>query len=281
VEEHTMSFLHDGKTGDVELCDGFYNEKLFDSPYRFGTGRVELSDIRENNGLIRAGTRPVRGDDGRIRERPVFIEFLQYSTTDCTPALGEGDFPETFQLMGRLFKGRLQEELHRMEDGTSAVPAVLEKVATWQMVMKSVTRQSQSLEQRFVRVLIELARDRPELVTLQDVKKERPLITQGCESDSVYLVLSGQFHTIQNGNLLLSGDGPMTAPPGTVLGEISALRGCLPTATVTGDGVVLRITKTEFLRQIEINPDFRESVEELVKMRIELDRLRRKKGQSQ
>jgi len=32
VEEHTISFLYDGETGDVELCDGFYNERLFDSP---------------------------------------------------------------------------------------------------------------------------------------------------------------------------------------------------------------------------------------------------------
>jgi CRP-like cAMP-binding protein len=62
--------------------------------------------------------------------------------------------------------------------------------------------------------------------------------------------------------------------PGTVLGEISALQGCLPTATVGGDGVVLRIAKAEFLRQLDINPAFRDSVEELVTVRLELDRLR-------
>jgi CRP-like cAMP-binding protein len=96
------------------------------------------------------------------------------------------------------------------------------------------------------------------------------------ESDAVYLVLSGEFRTFQNGKLLVKYDHPAVAPPGTVLGEISALRGCLPTATVVGDGVVLRIAREEFLRQLDINPVFRESVEELAKIRLGLDRLRRK-----
>jgi hypothetical protein len=275
VEEHTMCFLYDGETGEVNLCDGFYNERLFDSPYQFGSGRLETSDILENHGLIRAGTRPVRGADGKIRRRQVFIEFLPYSTTDYTPALGEGDFPGAFQLMGRLFEGKLREERRRLEEGTSAVPALLEKVQAWQLMPGSAARQTQALDQRFVRVLIELARDRPELVTLQDVKRDRPLITQGHESDSVYLVLSGQFQTFQDGKLLVKDGQPAIAPPGAILGEISALLGCLPTATVVGDGVVLRIAKAEFLRQIDINPVFRESVEELVEMRLERDRLRR------
>lgn len=275
VEEHTMSFLYDSETGKVEYCDGFYNECLFNSPYQFGSGRIETSDILENHGLIRAGRRPVRGADGKIRRNQVFIEFLPYSTTDFSPSLAEGDFPDAFQLMGRLFGGKLSEERRRLEDGTSAVPAVLEKLQVWQPTMESAARQAQALDQRFVRVLIELARDRPELVTLQDVKWDRPLISQGCESDSVYLVLSGQFQTFQDGKLLLKGNQPITAPPGTILGEISALHGCLPTATVVGDGVVIRIAKDEFLRQLDINPVFRESVEELIKMRLELDRLRR------
>jgi len=113
-------------------------------------------------------------------------------------------------------------------------------------------------------------------VTMRDVNRNRPLITQGHESDSVFLVLSGQFQTYQDGELLVLDDQPATVPPGAILGEISALRGSLPTATVVGDGVVLRIAKTEFLRQLDINPDFRESLEELVGMLPEIDRLCRK-----
>jgi hypothetical protein len=274
VEEHAISFLYDGDTGNVELCDGFYNQNLFDSPYQFGSGHIDTSDILEHHGLIRAGTRDVCGSDGRIRHRQVFIEFLPYSTTDHAPSLVEGDLPGTFQLMGRLFEGKLYEERRRLEDGSSAIPAVLEKVHDWQLREGAVARQTQVLDQRFVRVLIELARDRPELVTMQDVKPDRPLITQDHESNSVYLVLSGQFQTIKDGKSVVQHDQPILVPPGTILGEISALRGCLPTATVMGDGVVLRIARSEFLRQLDINPVFRESVEELVKMRLELDRLR-------
>lgn len=49
------------------------------------------------------------------------MEFLPYSTTDHMPALGEGDLPCVFQLMGRLFEGKLREELQRLEDGTSGI----------------------------------------------------------------------------------------------------------------------------------------------------------------
>lgn len=274
VEEHSMSFLYDSETGKVELCDGFYNEDLFDGPYQFGSGRIETSDFLENHGLIRAGRRPVRDIDGNIRLNQVFIEFLPYSTTDFSPSLAEGDFPDAFQLVGRLFEGKLREERRRLEDGTSAIPEVLEKVQAWLPMQGSAARQTQALDQRFVRVLIELARDRPELVALQDVKRDRPLISQGRESDSVYLVLSGEFRVYRNGELIVRNGRTVIPPPGTVLGEISAIRGCLPTATVVGDGAVLRIAREEFLRQLDINPVFRESVEELVKTRLELDRQR-------
>ena len=273
VEEHTLSFLYDGETGQVSLCDGFYNHNLFDSPYQFGSGSIETTDLFEYEGLIRAGTRPVRGVDGKIRERQVFIEFLPHSTTDYTPSLGAGDFPGVFQLMGRLFEGKLREERQRLEDGTSAIPPVLEKVHAWQLLQGKAEQQAQALDQNFAKVLIELARDRPELVSMRDVKRKRPLITQGQENDSVYLVLSGQFQTYRDGELLMQDGQPVAAPPGTILGEISALRGCLPTATVVGDGVVLRLAKTEFLRQLNINPVFRESVEELVGTSLELKQL--------
>jgi hypothetical protein len=278
VEEHTMSFLYDSETGQVELCDGFYNHRLFDSPYRFGSGSVETTDLFEYDGLIRAGTRPVRGVDGTISDRQVFIEFLPHSTTDYTPSLGSGDFPGVFQLMGRLFEGILREERRRLEDGTSAIPAVLEKVQAWQLLQNTAGQQAQPLGPRFARVLIELARDHPELVAMRDVTRNRPLITQGNESDSVYLVLSGQFQTYQDGELVEKDGQTVTVPPSALLGEISALRGSLPAATVVGDGVVLRIAKTEFLRQLDINPDFRESLEELLGMLPELDRLQRKQA---
>ncbi len=278
VEEHTMSFLYDGETGDVELCDGFYNQRLFLSPYRFESGCLDISGLLEHHGLIRAGTRLVRSSDERIANRQVYIEFLPHSTTDHAPALGEGDLTGVFRLMGRLFEGKLCEERRRLEDGTSVVPVVLEKVRAWQHVMGDTARQGQAFDQRFARVLIELARDRPELVKLHDVKRDQPLITQGCESDSVYLVLSGKFHIFQDGKLLMKNDEPITAPPGTILGEISVLRDCLPTATVVGDGVVLRIARNEFQRQMVINPLFYESVEELVRMRLELDRSRRERS---
>jgi len=126
-------------------------------------------------------------------------------------------------------------------------------------------------------MLIELARDRPNLVTMRDVTRNHPLVTQGNESDCVYLVLSGQFQTYQDGELLVHDGQPVTVPPGSMLGEISALRGSLPTATVVGDGTVLRIARTEFLRQLDINPDFRESLEELVGMLPERDQEERKK----
>jgi hypothetical protein len=47
---------------------------------------------------------------------------------------------------------------------------------------------------------------------------------------------------------------------------------------VVGEGVVLRIAKAEFLRQLDINPTFRDSVKQLVGSRLELDWLRRKQA---
>ncbi|MRR53801.1 MAG: cyclic nucleotide-binding domain-containing protein [Deltaproteobacteria bacterium] len=276
VEEHTMSFLYDSETGRVELCDGFYNHRLFNSPYQFGSGSIEITDLLEHPGLIRAGTRPVRAVDGTISDRQVFIEFLPHSTTDYTPTLGSGDFPGVFQLMGRLFEGILREERRRLEDGTSAIPAVLEKVQAWQFLQNTAVPQTQPLGQRFARVLIELARDRPELVAMRDVHLNRPLVTQDQESDSVFLILSGQFQAYQDGKPVEQDGLPVTILPGALLGEVSALRGALPTATVAGDGVVLRIGKSEFLRQLDINPDFRESLEELEGMLPDFVQLFRK-----
>lgn len=275
VEEHSLSFLYDSECGDIELCDGFYNELFYDSPYRFGSGHIDLSDMLSCHGLIRAGTRRVRAADGTVRERQVFLEFLPHSTTDCTPCLAEGDIPHTFHLMGRLYRGDFRDELQRLEEGTSAIPVFLEKILAWQVRQRTDHLRNQVLDQRFVRVLLELARDRPKLVVLEDIVRKSRLITQGVTCDNVYVVLCGEFLVYQDGELLMKGGRPAMAQPGTALGEISALRGCLPTATVVGEGVVLRITRDEFMRQMDQNPVFRESVEELVRTRLESDRLRR------
>jgi hypothetical protein len=90
----------------------------------------------------------------------------------------------------------------------------------------------------------------------------------------VYLVLCSKFLIFQDGKFQKHHGRPIAALPGTVLGEISALLGCLPTATVVGYGTVLRIAKAEFVRQMGMNPIFRESLEELARMRLENDRLR-------
>lgn len=276
VEEHSLSFLYDSESGKVELCDGFYNELMYDSPYSFGSGPIDTNDLFSCHGLIRAGTRRVRSKDGKLRDRQVYLEFLPHSKTDCAPCLGEGDIPHTFHLMGRLYRGDFQEELRRLEQATSAIPSVLKKMRAWQIRQRTRHLQRQILDQRFVRVLLDLARDRPNLVALKDVEGKHPLITQGLECNSVYLVLCGRFQVFQNGVLLVRKGQPVSPAPGTVLGEISAIQGCLPTATVVGQGVVLRIAREEFLRQLDINPVFRSIVEELVTERLELDRLRQK-----
>ncbi len=158
VEEHSLCFFYDGEAGEIELCDDFCHEQLFDSPYSFGSGRIDTSDPLVRHGLLRGGTRRVRGAGGGVRDHQVFLEFLPYSTTDYVPCLEEGDFPRCFQLMGRLFRGDLREErCRRLEEGTSAIPSVLEKMRAWQVRQGTATRQRQVLNQRFVRVLLELA----------------------------------------------------------------------------------------------------------------------------
>jgi hypothetical protein len=269
VEEHTMSFLYDGKTGKVEFCDGFYNETFFDSPYQFGSGTLDTSDLINNYGLIHAGKREMIGPDGKRHTRPVFIEFRPYSTTDYQYSLGEGDIPTSFQLMGRRFDGRLTQERRQLEEGDSCIPVFLEKVYAWEVQQREAAAgQPKSIDQKFTKVMIDLARDHPELVQLQEVKHEKNLINQGQKSDSVYLVLSGSLHVYKDGKFLMRDKEPITVKTGGIVGEISALKGGLPTASVAGNAVVLRILKKEFQRQLDINRTFREGVEELANTRL-------------
>jgi len=52
------------------------------------------------------------------------------------------------------------------------------------------------------------------------------------------------------------------------VGEISALKGGMPTASIAGNAVVLRISKQGFQGQLEINRMFREGIEELTNTRL-------------
>ena len=269
VEEHAMSFLYDGKTGKVEFCDGFYNEAIFDSPYQFGSGTLNIGDLTSNYGLLHAGKREMIGPGGKRRSYPVFIEFLPFSATDYQFSLGEGDIPNSFRLMGRRFDGRLLQERRQLEEGDPCIPICLEKVCSWERQRReAAARHPKFIDHKLTKVMIDLARDHPKLVQMQEAKHEKNLITQGQESDSVYLILSGSLNVYKDGRLLMKDTGTITVKAGDMVGEISALKGGMPTVTVAGNAVVLRISKQEFQRQLEINSMFREGVEELANTRL-------------
>jgi len=269
VEEHTISFLYDGKTGKVELCDGFYNQNFFESPYQFGSGTLNVGDLVSNYGLISAGRREMIGPDGKRHTHPVFIEFLPYSATDYQFSLGEGDIPASFQLMGRRFDGRLTQARRQLDEGDPCIPVCLDKICAWERQQREAAAQQPKLiHRKLTKVMIDLARDHPELVQLQEIKYGKTLITQGQKTDSVYLVLSGYLHVYKDGRLLMEDKGPITLKTGDIVGEISALQGGMPTASIAGNAVVLRISKQEFQRQLEINKMFRDAVEELANTRL-------------
>ncbi|MFC2069800.1 cyclic nucleotide-binding domain-containing protein [Chloroflexota bacterium] len=269
VEEHTMSFLYDGKTGGVEICDGFYNDTLFNSPYQFGSGILNIDDLINNYGLIHTGKREIIGPDSTRHTHPVFIEFLPYSATDYQFSLGEGDIPTSFRLMGRRFDGKLTQERIKLEKGDPSIPICIEKVSAWEKQQREASaRQSKLIDQKLTKVMIGLARDHPELVQLHEAEHGKNLITQGQESDSVYLILSGYLHVYKDGKLLMRDKGPITVKTGNIVGEISALKGGVPTASIAGNAIVLSISKQEFQRQLEINRVFREGVEELANARL-------------
>jgi hypothetical protein len=269
VEEHTMSFLYDGKTGKVELCDGFYNQNYFESPYQFGSGTLNVGDLVSNYGLISAGRREMIGPDGKRLTHPVFIEFLPYSATDYQFSLGEGDIPASFQLMGRRFDGRLTQARRQLDEGDPCIPVCLDKICAWERQQREAAAQQPKLiHRKLTKVMIDLARDHPELVQLQEIKYGKTLITQGQKTDSVYLVLSGYLHVYKDGRLLMEDKGPIALKTGDIAGEISALQGGMPTASIAGNAVVLRISKQEFQRQLEINKMFRDAVGELANTRL-------------
>jgi hypothetical protein len=271
VEEHSMSFLYDGKTGNVEFCDGFYNEIFFDSPYHFGSGTLNLGDLISNYDLLRAGTREMNGGpDGKRHNHPVFIEFLSYSATEYQLSLGEGDIPNSFRLMGRRFDSSLTLERRRLEEGDPCIPTCLEKVCEWEKQNREAAARQQPrlVDQLLTKMLIDLARDHPECVQLREVKHGENLITQDQEADSIYLVLSGCLHVYKDGRLLMKDERPIECRAGYLVGEISALKGGMPTASIAGNASVLRISKQEFRRQLEINRMFRDGVEQIADARL-------------
>jgi len=274
VEDHAMTFLYqqgdDTQPATVEFCDGFYSQKLFDSPYAFDGGPVKLDEIITGATLLRAGSRTVRHPDGSQRSHAVYLQFLHFSQTDYEAALVEGDIPGTIQLMGRTFRGDLQRERRRLEEGTSPIPALLEKIQHWQhQRQQTIKPDRKQTEQQLARLMLELARDQPVLVQLKEVRADYALITEAIEHHSVYLVLSGELYVYRHGARLQDAVGnPVRVVAGSILGEIAALHGGIASATVAGNAVVLSLTQTVFRQQVASNPAFRQSVEALAGYRV-------------
>jgi len=270
IEEHALTFLYDRKLNTAEFCDGFYNESLFNSPYQFGSGIVNMKEIQTDTGLISAGVRLVVDPEGSCRERPVYIQFLPFSKTEYEPALAEGDVPGTIQLMGRTFHCDLKRERRRLEEGTSPIPALLEKVHAWQVErQKTGVPDRETTERQLALLLLGLAKEKSEFVQIKDVAIGQPLIIEERESEHIYLVLSGKMYISRHGRLLRDENGvPVVVEAGGILGEISALRAGGATATVEGNGVVLSISKTIIQQQLASNPAFRQIMNEVANYRI-------------
>ncbi len=265
VEDHALTLLYDRQAETMEFCDGFYNQRLFFSPYPFDAGPVNMEEIRLSAGMIHAGSRTVRHADGSLHQHAVYLRFLGFSQTDYEAALVEGDIPDTIQLMGRTFKGNLKRERHRLEEGTSPLPTLLEKVQAWQLNRQQVTTPDCKLfEQQFAKVVLNMAKEQPELVGLRNVTADQCLIREGAVSEHVYLVLSGQLSIYRCDQHLCDQDGvPLVVAGGGILGELSVLRGGVASATVRGDAVVLSLSKTVVEQQLVSNPVFRRSMEQL------------------
>lgn len=274
IEDHALNFLYMGGATPAEtvitFCDGFYNEKLFASPYTFGSGPVHLPDDQTAPPLLRAGSRLACRPDGICQPQPIYLQFLPFSQTDYEGALVEGDIPETIQLLGRTFRGDLQQERHRVEAGSSPLPALLVKIEQWQQQrLQQAKSNRKQTEQQLARLMLDLAREQPELVQLQEAKANSPLIREGVAHHNVYLVLSGELFVYRHGHLLRDQTGtPVRVTVGGILGEIAALRDGIASATVAGNALVLRFTQAVIQQQATGNPAFRHRLEELAGYRI-------------
>ncbi len=270
VEEHAMTFLYDAAQGQATFCDGFYNSALFDSPYTFDAGVVTLDELLVPPGLMRAGSRPVLHPDGRLHQHGVYLQFLPFSLTDYEAALVEGDIPGTIQLMGRTFRGNLQRERRRLEEGTSPIPSLLQKIHDWQISRQQRDASDRKrIEQQLAKVILELARVHPELVQMIEAKPDQPLIREEETNDKLYLVLSGELIVSRQGKPLLNAQGEtITVGTGAILGEISALRGGVASATLAGQAVVLALAQRVIQQQLVTNEPFRQTLEALADSRV-------------
>ena len=270
VEEHAMTFLYDSQAQTIALCDGFYNRRLYNSPYSFDSGMVNVEDAHDNHGLIHAGGRLLKHPDGSYQEHPVYLEFLPFSQTDYEAALVEGDIPETIQLMGKIFNGDLKRERKRLQEGNSPIPVLLEKVQAWEQARREVSASDRTAtERQLARLILDLARRHPELVELQEFTDSRPVIIEGVENNCVFLILSGHFGVSRLGRPMYDAQGiPVISTAGSILGELSALHGGGASATVTGTGVVFGIEMSVVQQQLADNREFRKCVEEMTRYRI-------------
>jgi tetratricopeptide (TPR) repeat protein len=270
VEEHALTFLYDTQQQTVEFLDGFYNETLFDSPYTFGSGVVNVEEILTYPHLIRAGSRAVQHPDGSRHPHPVYLQFLPFSLTEYESALMEGDIPGTIRLMGRTFSGDLKRERRRLDGGASPIPALLEKVHHWQSNRRqNALPDRRQVELRLARLMLDLARQHPDLVQLEEVTRAAPLIIEGSEQQHVYLVLSGRLQVLRQQQPLRDQAGrPVIVGAGGLLGELALLRDGLASATVAGDAVVLSIAATVLKEQLANSVEFRQVLEAMAAYRI-------------
>lgn len=244
VEAHALTFLYDTQQRSAELFDGFYNAQLFDNcPYRFEAGGLDLNTLMREPRLLRAGDRSVLASDGTARRTPVYLRFLSYSQADYAIGLVEGDQPGTLQLMGRTFGANFWHEQRRLLDGTSPVPALLERIHSWQLGRDVAQRDRRvTLDRRLARLMLDIAKAHPDQVMMRESVANAPLIHEGQPNLHVYLVLSGRLVISRKGATLHDEQSrPVQALAGNIVGQISALGGAVATATVSGDAVLLGI----------------------------------------
>jgi CRP-like cAMP-binding protein len=106
------------------------------------------------------------------------------------------------------------------------------------------------------------------MVQLLETERSSPILMQGKETDGVYLVLSGSLAVTIHDLPVLDSGKPVFITAGGIAGEVSAIQGGPATSTVAGDAVVLKISKDDFLRQVNVNQDFRKGLERLVELRL-------------
>ena len=207
--------------------------------------------------------------DGSRHPHKVCLEFLPFSRTEYEVTLVEGDVSGTIQLMGRTFSGDLKRERQRLEEGTSPIPELLEKVQAWQTgKQQSTIMHNTAAEKKLARLMLDLASNLPEQMQLHKVSSEQPLIIEGTKNPNVYLVLSGQLSIyLRDKRLHDRNNVPVVSSAGSIIGEISALSEGIASATVVGNAFVLGIPISFVQQHLACNPEFRRCMEELARSR--------------